>query len=86
MNRIQEKVDGWQPALDWAREHGANIRKGKISKYLARVRIDDAGLRGEWNKLFPDYAFSEHDVDVARDILDNRRDYYDNLKKHSKKR
>ena len=86
MNRIQEKLDGWQPALDWATEHGANIRKGKISKYLARVRIDDAGLREEWNERFPDYAFSKHDVDVARDILDNRRDYYDNLKKHSKKR
>lgn len=81
LNAIEAKKNGWQPALDWARENGANIRKGKISKWLARVRIDEAGLRDEWNQRYPDYKFSEKDVDYAKSILEGRAEYYSKFKK-----
>ena len=81
---INRKMDGWQPALDWARENGAAIRKGKISKQLARVRIQEAGLREQWNQQFPDYAFTEDDVIRARHELDERAKYY--AKKHKERK
>lgn len=77
-------MDGWQPAIDWARENGANIRKGKTSKWLARVRIEEAGLREEFNARYPDYAFSEKDVDYARAVLTDRKEFYSKFKKTKK--
>lgn len=82
---IQAKMDAWQPAIDWAREHGARIRKGKVSKHLARVRIDEAGLRTQWNELYPDYAFSEKDVRYSKMILKDREELYSKFKKRKKK-
>ena len=81
LNEIQRKMDIWQSAIGWARQNGANIRKGKISKDLARVRIQEAGLREQWNELFPDYAFSEEDVIMAKEVLEERNKFYSKLKK-----
>jgi len=78
---VQRKMDGWQPALDWARENGANIRKGKISKWLAWVRVDEAGLRDQWNEKFPDYRFNDRDLERAKEVLEDRKQFYSKLKK-----
>lgn len=83
---IQAKFDEWQLGLDWAREHGAKIRKGKTSKYTVRVRIYEAGLMDQWNELFPNYAFTDKDVKDAQSILKERKEFYAQFKKRPKKK
>ena len=58
----QRKMDNYNDALQWARENGANLRKGKISKDLATYRIYIAGLMDRFNEKYPEYAFTKNDV------------------------
>lgn len=69
INAIQSKMDRWQLALDWARMHGARIRRGKVSKDLACVRIYKAGLMNQWNKEFPELAFDLTDLQKSKYYL-----------------
>ena len=79
---IQSKMDRWQLAIEWAREHGAKIRRGKVTKQLARVRIYEAKLMKQWNEQFPDLAFDEADVEKSKEFLKDRDAMYSRRKKH----
>ena len=48
-------VETWNFAMGWARDNGARIHKGKVTRTLARARIYEAGLMHEFNKAWPEY-------------------------------
>lgn len=68
----QEAMDRYNAAIQWARDHGAELRKGKVSKDLAKFRIYKAGLMEEFNKEWPMYAFTYEDVQIASQRLIRR--------------
>ena len=69
---FQESCDRWNAAMDWAREHGADLRKGKVSKDLAKFRIYKAGLMEEFNEAWPMYSFNYEQVELAAKRLIER--------------
>lgn len=69
---FQESCDRWNAAMDWAREHGADLRKGKVSKDLAKFRIYKAGLMDEFNEAWPMYSFTYEQVELAAKRLIER--------------
>lgn len=72
----QESYDNWNTAMEWAREHGAEIRKGKVSKDLAKFRIFKAGLMEQFNETWPMYAFSQSDVEKsAKRLIQRDKEY-----------
>lgn len=81
----KRKMDLYNESIDWAREHGANIRKGRITKDLSRYRIFSAGLMDEYNSRFPDFAFTEEDVRRGVERLEERDREYEMRKKPKKK-
>lgn len=81
----KRKMDLYNESLDWAREHGANIRKGRITKDLSRYRIFSAGLMNEYNSRFPEFAFTEEDVRRGVERLEERDREYEMRKKPKKK-
>ena len=81
----QEAMDRYNAAVQWARDHGANLRKGKVSKDLMKFRIYKAGLMDEFNKAWPMFAFSEEDVKIASERLIERDIEYLHKPKKSKK-
>lgn len=66
---VPANITTWNYAVSWAREHGAKIRPGKVTKIQARARIMDAGLRKEFNRAWPTYAFSEGEGLIAKEEL-----------------
>jgi len=78
----QKKFDDWNVAMDWAREHGVKLRRGKVNKHLARVRIYESGLMEQWNAAWPDFKFDKKDVDCAKEFLEERESFYANKKNH----
>lgn len=75
---LPANVTTWNYAMDWAREHGAKIRRGKVTKVQARARIYEAGLRKEFNHAWPTYGFSEIEGLQAKEELvsEERRRMY----------
>lgn len=68
--------------MQWAREHGAELRKGKVSKDLAKFRIYKAGLMDQFNEAWPMYAFTYDDVKTAsKRLIERDKEYADKPKK-----
>ena len=67
--------------MQWARDHGAELRKGKVSKDLAKLRIYKAGLMEEFSKEWPMYAFDFDAVKLASERLIKRDIEYSERKK-----
>ena len=68
--------------MQWAREHGAELRKGKVSKDLAKFRIYKAGIIDEFNKEWPMYAFTYDDVKKASErLIERDKEFADKPKK-----
>lgn len=72
----QRRVENWPLALEWARENGADLRRGETSRELAIVRIHEAGLMDAFNLEWRDFEFSEDEVETARKVLRNREEFY----------
>lgn len=69
-------IDRWNESLDWAREHGAQIRRGKITKDLAYYRIYAAGLMEEYSSHFPEFSFDLGRVKTGVERLKARDEEY----------
>lgn len=82
MRERAEALDRWNKSLDWAREHGAQIRRGKITKDLAYYRIYAAGLMEAYSAQHPEFKFDRDRVLEGVMRLKERDEYY--LDKHAR--
>lgn len=62
----------WNAAMDWAREKGVPLKKGKVTKETAHLRIYEYGLMDEFNREWPEYQFHINSVEKAKELQEAR--------------